>query len=37
MATGKITKSAVERLDGGWIWDSEVKGFGVRRQLEGAF
>jgi integrase len=37
MATGKITKSAVERLVGGWIWDSEVKGFGVRRQLDGAF
>jgi hypothetical protein len=39
MATGKITVSAVKRLAdaGGWLWDSEVKGFGVRRQLDGAF
>ena len=37
MATGKITKTAVEKLEGGWLWDTEVKGFGVRRQLDGAF
>jgi hypothetical protein len=37
MATGKITKIAVDRLEEGWIWDTEVKGFGVRRQLDGAF
>ena len=43
MALGKITKGAVERLpaDGKWFWDADhrevVKGFGVRRQAEGAF
>ena len=36
---GKITKTAVERLqpDSGWLWDSEVKGFGARRQVDGVF
>ena len=30
----RITKSAVARLsaDGLWLWDTEVRGFGVRRQ-----
>jgi len=38
MATSKITKSAVERLQGGeWIWDATVKGFGARRQRDGVF
>jgi integrase len=35
---GKITKTAVERLQPGeWLWDSLVKGFGARRQRDGAF
>ena len=38
MATGKITKTTVERLAGGeWIWDASVKGFGARRQRDGVF
>jgi integrase len=38
MATGKITKTAVEGLQGGeWIWDATVKGFGARRQRDGVF
>jgi len=38
MATGKITKTTVDRLkDGEWIWDASVKGFGARRQRDGAF
>jgi integrase len=38
MATGKITKTAVEGLQGGeWIWDGSVKGFGARRQRDGVF
>jgi integrase len=38
MATGKITKTAVEDLQGGaWIWDATVKGFGARRQRDGVF
>jgi hypothetical protein len=38
MATGKITKTTVERLEGGeWIWDGTVKGFGARRQRDGVF
>lgn len=38
MATGKITKTTVERLQGGeWIWDASVKGFGARRQRDGVF
>jgi integrase len=38
MATGKITKTTVERLQGGeWIWDGTVKGFGARRQRDGVF
>jgi integrase len=38
MATGKITKTTVERLEGGeWIWDASVKGFGARRQRDGVF
>ena len=38
MATGKITKATVERLNGGeWIWDASVKGFGARRQRDGVF
>jgi integrase len=38
MATGKITKTSVERLNGGeWIWDASVKGFGARRQRDGVF
>jgi integrase len=36
---GKITKTAVERLEPGgeWLWDSVVKGFGARRQTDGVF
>jgi integrase len=36
---GKITKTAVERLQpgGDWLWDSVVKGFGARRQIDGVF
>ncbi|MGC2822782.1 MAG: hypothetical protein WA322_00825 [Pseudolabrys sp.] len=32
---GKITKTAVEKLQPGgeWLWDTVVQGFGVRRQL----
>jgi len=42
MATGKITKSIVDRMKPGtMIWDSNhrevVKGFGARRQLGGVF
>jgi integrase len=38
MATGKITKTAVEGLQGGeWIWDGGLKGFGARRQRDGVF
>jgi integrase len=38
MATGKITKTTVERLAGGeWIWDASIKGFGARRQRDGVF
>jgi integrase len=38
MATGKITKTTVEHLEGGeWIWDASVKGFGARRQRDGVF
>jgi hypothetical protein len=35
----KITKSVVEGLkaDGKWRWDTVVQGFGVRRQVKGAF
>lgn len=34
----KITKAAVEALEpgAGWLWDVEVKGFGVRRQYKAA-
>jgi integrase len=36
---GKVTKSSVEKLQPGgeWLWDSVVKGFGVRRQTDGVF
>lgn len=36
---GKITKAAVDRLapDGEWLWDTTVKGFGARRQVDGVF
>jgi integrase len=36
---GKITKTTVERLKPGgeWLWDSVVKGFGARRQVDGVF
>jgi integrase len=37
MATGRITKTTVERLAEGWLWDEAVSGFGVRRQKDGAF
>lgn len=34
----KITKASVEALQpgAGWLWDTEVKGFGVRRQYKAA-
>lgn len=36
---GKITKTAVDRLQPGgeWLWDTIVKGFGARRQRDGVF
>src|SRR5262245_12608217 len=35
---GKITKRTVEGLaPKAWLWDSEVKGFGARRQTDGVF
>jgi integrase len=38
MATAKITKRVVDDLgQGTTVWDTEVKGFGVRRQTDGAF
>jgi integrase len=41
MAIGNITKTAVDRLAGGWLWDAghreAVKGFGARRQTDGVF
>jgi hypothetical protein len=38
MSVTKITKTVVEKLQpGAAIWDSEVKGFGVRRQTAGIF
>jgi Phage integrase family/Arm DNA-binding domain len=38
MTTAKITKTAVEGLQGGeWIWDATIKGFGARRQRDGVF
>jgi integrase len=38
MAVAKLTKSLVEKLPpGSALWDTEVKGFGVRRQTSGAF
>lgn len=33
----KITKSAVEALEKGAIWDDKLKGFGARRQKDGIF
>ncbi len=33
----KITKSAVDKLTNGFIWDDELKGFGVRCQGKGKF
>jgi integrase len=33
----KITKTTVERLRSGWLWDDVVKGFGARRQVDGVF
>src|SRR5262245_47231934 len=33
----KITKTTVEKLASGWVWDATVQGFGVRRQKDGAF
>jgi integrase len=37
MAKGKITKTAVEGMAEGWIWDQAVSGFGARRQCQGVF
>jgi integrase len=38
MALGKVTKRIVERLDrGALLWDTEVKGFGARRQRGDVF
>jgi integrase len=38
MAVAKLTKSLVERMPpGSALWDTEVKGFGVRRQTAGTF
>lgn len=38
MATGKITLTAVKAMGpGSWLWDSEVRGFGARRQTDGVF
>jgi integrase len=38
MTVSRITKSAVEVLPaGGYLWDTEVKGFGCRRQTIGVY
>jgi hypothetical protein len=36
MAVGKVTISSVAKLDG-WLWDTNVTGFGARRQTNGLF
>lgn len=34
---GNVTKSAVDKLSGGWLWDKGVVGFGARKQTAGVF
>jgi integrase len=36
MAVGKVTISSITKLSG-WLWDTNVTGFGVRRQTNGLF
>jgi hypothetical protein len=36
MAVGKVTISSVAKLNG-WLWDTNVTGFGARRQTNGVF
>jgi integrase len=36
MATGKVTVSAIDKLQG-WLWCTTCVGFGVRRQTKGVF
>src|SRR5262244_2276042 len=36
MATGRVTASTVEKLQG-WLWDMQCTGFGARRQTKGVF
>jgi integrase len=37
VARGKITKTKVEGLRSGWLWDDAVKGFAARQQTDGVF
>jgi integrase len=37
MALAKITKAAVDRMEPGWLWDTQLVGFGARRQTNGVF
>jgi integrase len=37
MAVAKITKTEVEKLRSGCLWDSVVQGFGCRKQKDGTF
>src|SRR6516165_8381739 len=38
MAVAKLTKSLIAKLPpGSALWDTEVRGFGVRRQTSGTF
>ena len=36
MAVGKVTVSAINKLDG-WLWDPSCVGFGARRQRNSIF
>jgi Arm DNA-binding domain len=33
----KLTKTAIDNLTVGWIWDQGLSGFGARRQKDGIF
>ena len=37
MALAKLTKTTVEKLASGWVWDTSVQGFGCRKQKDGTF
>ena len=36
MATGKITKRTVDASEAGFLWDSELRGFGLRTTVSGS-